>query len=181
MIALAASGWEFTEFYAELFLLVTSMIAVITGIICTIQVINIPLDDFHQRNTSNEKSVESIRKMREISTLISEGATTFLFQEYLFMAVFIVLFSVLLCFTAEEKLGQFWVTTAFILGAVTSILSGFIGMKIAVTANVKVTKEAAKSVGDAFSAAFKGGAVLGFTLVGMGLFVLTVLIMIYRR
>lgn len=53
-------------------------------------------------------------------------------------------------------------------------------MKIAVTANVKVTKEASKSIGDAFVVAFKGGAVLGFSLVGIGLFMLTLLIMIYR-
>jgi H(+)-translocating pyrophosphatase len=180
MIVDAASGWEFTEFKAELFLLFTSIAAMLVGLWHTLAVLRIPLDDFQQYNASNEKSVESIRKMREISGLISDGATTFLTQEYIFLAVFIVLFSILLIFTAENSLGEFWVTGAFILGGLTSILSGFIGMKIAVTANVKVTKEASKSVGDAFAAAFRGGAVLGFALVGIGLFMLTALIMLYR-
>lgn len=180
MIANAASGYDFDELYAELFLLITSIAGIAFGIYHTISIIRIPLDDFQRFNVSNEKSVESIRKMREISGLIADGATTFLTQEYVFLGVFIVLFSILLFFTAEEDLGELWVTSAFILGGITSILSGFIGMKIAVTANVKVTKEASKSIQDAFVVAFKGGAVLGFSLVGIGLFMLTVLIMVYR-
>jgi H(+)-translocating pyrophosphatase len=180
MIADTASGFEFNEWWAEIFLLSTSILGIAYGVYHAIGVIRIPLDDFQRFNVSNEKSVESIRKMREISGLIADGATTFLIQEYIFLAVFIVLFSILLIFTAEESLGEFWVTATFILGGVTSILAGFIGMKIAVIANVKVTKEASKSVQDAFIAAFKGGAVLGFSLVGIGLFVLTLIIMVYR-
>lgn len=180
MIANTASGFDFDEWWAEVFLLTTSILGILVGIIHTMSIIRIPLHDFQQFNVSNEKSVESIRKMREISGLIADGATTFLTTEYIFLAVFIVLFSILLFFTAENELGQFWVTGSFILGGVTSILSGFIGMKIAVTANVKVTKQAAKSIDEAFVVAFKGGAVLGFALVGIGLFMLTVLIMVYR-
>lgn len=180
MLIDSASGFHFTEVWAESFLLITSVLGIIIGIIHSLSIIRIPLDDFHQYNASNEKSVESIRKMREMSGLISDGATTFLTTEYIFLGIFIALFSVLLIFTAEESLGEFWVTGAFILGGCTSILSGFIGMKIAVTANVKVTKEASKSIGDAFIVAFKGGAVLGFSLVGIGLFMLTVLIILYR-
>mmetsp|Transcript_23354 Transcript_23354/g.25874 ORF Transcript_23354/g.25874 Transcript_23354/m.25874 type:complete len:736 (+) Transcript_23354:1-2208(+) len=180
MIANTASGFDFDEWWAELFLLITSITAIAYGIYHTIGIIRIPLDDFQRFNVSNEKSVENIRKMREISGLIADGATTFLTQEYIFLGIFIVLFSILLFFTAEEELGEFWVTAAFILGGATSILAGFIGMKIAVTTNVKVTKEASKSIADAFIVAFKGGAVLGFSLVGMGLFSLTVLIMVYR-
>jgi len=180
MIADSVSGWDFDEMYAEIFLLVASICGIAYGIYHTIGIIRIPLDDFQRFNVSNEKSVESIRKMREISGLIADGATTFLFQEYIFLGVFIVLFSILLFFTVEEEFGEFWVVTTFVLGGVTSILCGFIGMKIAVTANVKVTKEASKSIQDAFVVAFKGGAVLGFSLVGIGLFVLTVIIMVYR-
>lgn len=180
MIANAESGYDFDELYAEVFLLLTSIAGIGIGIYHTMSILRIPLDDFQRFNVSNEKSVESIRKMREISGLIADGATTFLTQEYIFLGIFIILFSILLFFTAEEDLGELWVTSAFILGGATSILSGFIGMKIAVTANVKVTKEASKSIEDAFVVAFKGGAVLGFSLVGIGLFMLTVLIMIYR-
>lgn len=180
MIANTASGCEFTEWWAEVFLLCTSLFGILVGIFHTISIIRVPLDDFQQYNVSNEKAVGSIRKMREISGLIADGATTFLTTEYIFLGVFILLFSILLFFTAEEELGELWVTSSFILGGVTSILAGFIGMKIAVATNVKVTKEASKSISDAFVVAFKGGAVLGFSLVGIGLFMLTCLIMIYR-
>ena len=96
------------------------------------------------------------------------------------MAVFMVLFSILLFFTAEEKLGHFYTVGAFILGACTSMLAGFIGMRIAVATNVKVTKEAAYGMDRAFIVAYRGGAVLGFTLTGLGLFTLVCLIMFYK-
>jgi Na+/H+-translocating membrane pyrophosphatase len=67
----------------------------------------------------------------------------------------------------------------FVLGAVTSIVSGYIGMTIAVKANVRTCKEATFDLDRAFKVAFKGGIVLGFTLVGLALLVLVILIMIY--
>lgn len=54
-------------------------------------------------------------------------------------------------------------------------------MKIAVMANVKVSKEAATGIGPAFVAAYRGGAVLGFTLVGLGLLMMVLLIMLYKK
>lgn len=96
------------------------------------------------------------------------------------MAVFMGLFSILLFFTAEEKLGYFYTVGAFLLGACTSMLAGFIGMRIAVATNVKVTKEAAYGMDRAFLVAFRGGSVLGFTLTGLGLFMLVCLIMLYK-
>lgn len=81
---------------------------------------------------------------------------------------------------AEPKLGEFYTTVAFLLGCVTSLLSGYVGMSIAVKANVKTAKEAFFDLGDAFVCAYRGGAVMGFTLVGLGLLGLTSLILIYE-
>lgn len=62
------------------------------------------------------------------------------------MTGFLIAFAVLLAFTAEEKLGQFYTTTAFIIGGFTSIISGYIGMRIAVYTNVRTTKESATDI-----------------------------------
>jgi len=67
-------------------------------------------------------------------------------------------------------------TLAFIIGAATSIASGFVGMKIATFANARTALEARKGIAPAFMCAFRSGAVMGFTLAGAGLLVLTGLI-----
>ena len=63
----------------------------------------------------------------------------------------------LLAFTAEEKLGYFYTTSAFIIGGFTSILSGYIGMRIAVYTNVRTTKECAEDIHKGFVVAYRGG------------------------
>ena len=74
-----------------------------------------------------------------------------------------------------------YTTIAFFLGALTSILSGYIGMTVAVQANVRTAKESIGSLESAFIVAFRGGLVLGFTLVGLALLVLCVLIMWFKE
>lgn len=71
-------------------------------------------------------------------------------------------------------------TVAFLLGALTSVLSGFLGMKIATYANARTTLEARKGVGKAFITAFRSGAVMGFLLAANGLLVLYVSITLFR-
>lgn len=90
--------------------------------------------------------------------------------------MFVVIFSIIVAFCAEEKIGLFYATIAFIVGAFTSIISGYIGMMVAVKANVRTTKEAAcNGIHSAFMVAYRGGEVLGFVLVGLALMVFTLL------
>lgn len=96
------------------------------------------------------------------------------------MTGFIILFAILLAFTAEFKLGQLYTTSAFIIGGFTSILSGYIGMRIAVYTNVRTTKECAEDINKGFNVAYRGGQVLGFVLVGLALLVLQLLIIVYK-
>jgi inorganic pyrophosphatase len=70
-------------------------------------------------------------------------------------------------------------TIAFVLGAVTSLVSGFLGMKIATYANARTTLEARKGVGKAFITAFRSGAVMGFLLAASGLLVLYIAINLF--
>lgn len=79
-----------------------------------------------------------------------------------------------------------YTTVAFLVGAITSITSGFIGMHIATRANVRVAYQANKYLNDtgsslkeAFTVAFKGGCVMGFCLVSLALAVLTLLIIVF--
>ena len=73
-----------------------------------------------------------------------------------------------------------YTTVAFLIGAVTSIAAGFIGMRVAVYTNVRTTKECATDIHDGFVVAYRGGEVLGFVLVGLALLVLQLLIIVYR-
>ena len=119
--------------------------------------------------------------MSEIAGLIQEGASTFLRQEYFWTGLFVVFFAVVIYSTAEPKVGMPYTTIAFLLGAFTSILSGYIGMKIAVRANVRTARESIDSLESAFIVAFRAGLVLGFTLVGLGLLILCALIIYYTQ
>ena len=71
-------------------------------------------------------------------------------------------------------------TVAFLLGGITSLLSGFLGMKIATYANARTTLEARKGVGKAFIVAFRSGAVMGFLLAANGLLVLYITINLFQ-
>jgi inorganic pyrophosphatase len=73
------------------------------------------------------------------------------------LTAFIAAFAVLLAFTAEVELGQLYTTVAFIIGGFTSILSGYIGMRIAVYTNVRTTKECAEDIHKGFVVAYRGG------------------------
>jgi len=118
--------------------------------------------------------------MKEISELIKDGAHEFLVQEYIFLAGFLLVFAVIIFFAAEPVLGYFYTTAAFLIGGVTSIISGYIGMKAAVYTNVRTTRLSARNIGDGFIVAYRGGQVLGFVLVGLALLILIILIAVYR-
>jgi len=119
--------------------------------------------------------------LMDLHIKIKDGANNFLFKEYAYMAVFCVLFGLVVFFLAETNVGEVWTVITFEVGAVTSILAGYIGMRIAVAANVRTTKESAFTLSRGFVVAYKAGSVLGFFLVGSALLVLTILIMIYRH
>lgn len=118
--------------------------------------------------------------MQEISNLIAEGAKVFLFKQYVPVGIFVSVFSIIIAMTVEKELGQFYTVVPFLLGALTSIISGYIGMSIAVKANVRTCKEATYSLHRGFIVAFRGGLVLGFTLVGMALLVLILIVITYK-
>jgi len=121
----------------------------------------------------NPKNEEIVALMKTISKTISDGAMSFLFAEYLYMAVYIVLFSAILMFFTD------WETTvSFVVGAVTSILCGWIGMKIAVYTNVRTTHQCWADISLGFKVAIQGGCVMGLSLVSLGVLALWVLVQV---
>lgn len=114
-----------------------------------------------------------------ISNAIAEGANAFLRKEYEFMSIFLTLFGLLLFVllgTLHSWMLGVFSTVAFFTGALTSIASGFIGMRVAVYANSRTALSAQRGYEFAFDTAFKGGAVMGFALTSLGMIMLFVLI-----
>ncbi|GMU89967.1 MAG: putative K(+)-stimulated pyrophosphate-energized sodium pump [Chlorobiota bacterium] len=119
-------------------------------------------------------------KMARISGYIAEGAMAFLKAEYRVLAIFVVFVAILLAVTANMKEDSHpLVALSFILGAFSSALAGFIGMKAATKANVRTANAARKSLGAALNIAFTGGSVMGLGVVGLGVLGLGLLLVIY--
>ena len=108
---------------------------------------------------------EGTDRMKEIAAAISDGAHAFLTAEYKILVIFIIVLFVLIALGIGVKSG-----IAFVLGTLCSILAGYFGMSVATKANVR-TANAARTSGmnRALSIAFSGGAVMGMSVVGLGL------------
>ncbi len=120
-------------------------------------------------------------KMKKIADHIAEGAMAFLKAEYKVLIVFVICVSVLLAVTADSETSSPLVGVSFILGAFSSALAGFIGMRVATKANVRTTNAARTSLGKALEVAFTGGSVMGMGVVGIGVLGLSVLFIIYSQ
>lgn len=138
---------------------------------------------------------DPIVEMKRIYALIQDGAKAFLSAEYKLCGIFIVIFGVIvLIFTSHKKAEDgsdvdtwdfgFGSLTAlsFVIGCVTSMASGYIGMMVAVYANVRTTVSAMGQNGwtESFNTAFRAGGVMGFSLCGLALLVLYITIEICK-
>lgn len=116
----------------------------------------------------------------EIGAIIQEGATEFIVSEYKICFLFVLLMSGIIFFCVDEASGIF-TTFAFLVGAITSMFCGALGMKIATYSNYRTTIMARKSLGAAFNTAYRAGCVMGFVLVSVSMFVLLFLILLYKE
>ncbi|MCH7582641.1 MAG: sodium-translocating pyrophosphatase [Acidobacteria bacterium] len=108
------------------------------------------------------------QRMVELSDAIRTGAMTFLKREYTWVSVFVLIMAALIAVLLDW--GRPWGAVAYVFGASLSALAGLIGMRVATAANSRTT-EAARTGGitAALPVAFRGGAVMGFTVAGLGL------------
>ncbi len=113
------------------------------------------------------KADEGTDLMKEIGQAIREGAMAFLRREYQWVSAFVVIMFVLLLVVPIE--GRPSASFAYLMGAVLSSIAGFIGMRIATAANTRTANAAREGAAKALPLAFKGGAVMGFTVAGLAL------------
>ena len=107
-------------------------------------------------------------RIQELSGAIHEGAMAFLRREYKVVLVFIAVLFVVLLFAINTH-----TAIAFLVGAITSVSAGYVGMKIATAANGRTTQAATGGFNEALRVAFPGGAVMGMYVVSIGLFSLS--------
>ena len=123
-------------------------------------------------------------EMVKVSRAIKEGAMAFLRREYSTLAAFVAAAGVIIFlvghYTPPEVLRP-ETAVAFVLGATCSALSGYIGMMTATAANVRTARAAESGSSNALRVAFSGGAVMGMTVVGLGLLGLGVVFGVFGR
>ena len=115
------------------------------------------------------KSSAGTGKMIEIAQAIKEGAVAFLKRQYRTIGIVAVILFFILFATLGIKSAL-----GFLIGALASALSGFIGMMVSTKANVRVAEIAKLGLKRALNLSFKGGSVTGFLVVGLGLFSVSV-------
>jgi len=136
-------------------------------------------------------------KMQSIAGAIREGAMAFIRREYQVLAVFVlVVFALIAIFIwfkpvdvveGERVIGKgtytgIYTAIAYVLGAICSMTAGFVGMNIATKASVRTTRGAEKGgIGKALAIAFRGGAVMGLTVAGLGLLGISVVYLVFVK
>ena len=112
-------------------------------------------------------------QMRQVSDAIKEGANAFMKRQYTTIAILSIVLAILLyglyLFLGKSQTIAMMTAGSFILGPFFSALAGFIGMWVAVRANIRTASAAKRSLGEALLVSFRGGAVSGITIVALSL------------
>ncbi len=118
---------------------------------------------------------QGTERMQEIAGYVREGANAYLWQQYTVVAIFFAVIFALLSWASFglEALSR-WVPFAFLTGGFFSGLAGWCGMKTATFASNRTAAGAQQSLNAGLQVAFRSGAVMGLTVVGLGLFDITV-------
>ena len=120
-------------------------------------------------------------KMASISKNIAVGAMAFLRAEYKILSIFVITIALLLIFKGcKEEESNAYVALSFFIGAFSSGLAGFLGMRVATIANVRTTNAARISLNKALEVAFSGGSVMGLGVVSIGVLGLALLFLLYN-
>ncbi len=127
------------------------------------------------------KQAKGTDKMIKIAGYIAQGAMAFIKAEYRILSVFVASIALLLALATGTETSSPLVAVSFIMGALSSGLAGYIGLRIATKANVRTTHAARESLNAALKVAFAGGNVMGMTVVGLGILGLSLLFIAYAH
>lgn len=164
------AGDATTDMVTKLLIIIPPILGILYALKEVIFLYNVKLDGHKDKllvGSLTQDSSHSLKLMTEIASAITEGSITFLKKEYQYMMVYVVVFSVILFFYVN-----YLTMIAFIVGSITSILSGYVGMRVAVYSNVRTAHEAWKDLTSGYAVALRGGAVMGLSLVSLGVLML---------
>jgi len=200
------------DYTVVIMVLVATAVGLLTAAWFASRIALISIDDSSDSSSANARLINNEHKVAgddattmsvpEIAGAIADGANAFLYAEYQWMGVFMSCFGVallLLLGLIHDWHSAAFTTIAFFAGVITSVVCGFIGMRVAVFTNARTAKQAARGLAEgqqsfpgeseelrgqqaelgfelAFDTAFRGGAVMGFALVSLGLIVLFIII-----
>ncbi len=132
------------------------------------------------------KAPQGSKEMIEVAQAIQEGSSAYLSRQFKVMGIFIALITVLLYIIyaplyPNNALLPIGISIAFLLGSFASAGAGYVGMSLAVRANVRVANAALTSFKNALEIAFQAGSVSGMFTVGLGLLGATIIFLIFRQ
>jgi len=142
-----------------------------------------PPDGLNSEATSINTKATQAQKIWNVYEKIYDGAHAFLYAEYRVISIFVVAFSIVIFIvlgTTNNWHNAGFTVIAFLVGCGTSILAGFIGMKIGVFANARTAVQCQVSLAHGFITSFKAAIVMGFCLCSLGILNLYVMIIIFR-
>ena len=126
------------------------------------------------------------KAMIKVAKAIQEGSATYLARQFKVMGIFIAIITVALYFIylqvyTDKPILALGIAVAFLLGSIASAAAGYVGMSLAVRANVRVANAALTSYKKALELAFKAGTVSGMFTVGFGLLGATTIFMLFKE
>ena len=158
------------------------LLAVVAGIVALLFALFLAMNVIKQDPGSEE--------IQFIGRAIQEGANAFLRREYTLLAVFVVVVTIILALFIDfditgrvgsgSGIGIPATAISYLIGAIGSGLAGFIGMSIAVRANTRTAVKAMQGLNPALRVAFNSGAVMGVSVVGIGLLGVSILYLIFQ-
>jgi len=147
-------------------------VASLTGIVALLFVVYIARKVMRQDPGTPE--------MVAISDAVHEGAMAFLKREYKAIVIFAIVVAILLALGLKGQGWRFSIATAlsYLVGAACSLTAGYVGLSISTRANTRTAQAATKGFNQALGVAFPGGAVMGLTVVGLGLLAFSVVFLV---